>query len=347
MTIRRRRAPGLGGRGGWISARESFRATILATLFASIHFGLGDVRAEVSGDAVAIVDGVTISGADYQQHLTGYLRSKLYHGGSPERVRELADEALDSLIVNRLLASAAVAQGIEPDLEATESRLASIREQYSDHDDWAEIEAQFPDIEREIQKATQIQRLREKISLVEDATPAQVRSFYQSNPSLFTQPASWDLDLLMVVVDPSATAAEWIDARKKAEAAVARVSAGEPFRDVVRQVSTHSSSKQGGALGLVHRGQLPAEADAALDKIQVGELTTPTRLLEGYAVFRLNARNPALLQPFEKVEDRAEKLYRQHESNRRWTEFVESLRASAQIETFDITRHVDAVVYRP
>lgn len=324
-------------------ARAGVRLTLAAAIVAS-PLVVQPAFATAGEDAVARVDGETISGAEYRTYAQNYVRSKLYHGGSPERVRELADEALDNLIVDRLLAKEAAERGIKGDADAVAKRIEAIRAQYSGSDAWAQIEPNLPAIEQDILVGTQIESLREQITTVGKPNDAELRRFHAENTELFTEPRSWELDIIMIGVPPSGTAADWLEASRKAEAAVAEVKGGKPFAEVAKATSTHASAAEGGAVGRVHDGQLPENAVAALSDLSPGELTEPVRVLEGYAVFRLNARNDARPQPFEAVEDRVRALYDRDEGKRRWQKFIQKLRAGARIETFDVSSHVNEIL---
>lgn len=289
---------------------------------------------------VAVIGAETISGDDYLAYLRGYIRSKLYHGGSPERLRELADEALDSLVTDRLLAQEAQRRGIEGDSEQVAARMASIRERYSSDPDWPEIEAQLPEIEREILIDTRIDALKGEVSEVAPPTEAELRDFHTARPDLFTQPLSWDFDLILIGVPPSALAAEREEAEGEAATVYAELLGGRSFAELASAHSTHETAALGGHLGRVHRGQLPDAAQAVIEKLSPGEASEPIRLLEGYAILRLNDRTEARLQPFEAVRDRAEGLYRRDRAAAQWSEFLASLRARTHVETFDVSGHV-------
>jgi len=325
-------------------ARAAERTIFAAAASAAIALAAQPAPAQATESPVAIVGGDAISGDDFINYLRGYLRSKLYHGGSPERVRELAGEALDNLVIDRLLAREARRMGIPGDPDEVADRMAKLRDKYSKREDWPEIEAGLPKVEREILIDTQIEALKAKITEVAAPTPDQLRAFHHANPGLFTTPPSADLDLILVGVDPGALAAEWTDAQAKAERVLAALQSGQAFDALAAEYSTHESRTAGGHLGPVHRGQLPAEAEAAVAQLQAGQTTRPIRVLEGYAILRLNGRTGAQLQPYDSVADRVEVLYRRERAKEQWSHFLTELRASTPVETFDVTAHVQRML---
>lgn len=339
----RRRGRSCRGGGYFACALDGARLLAATALLATLTAGAAPAQATQGRDApVATVGDETITGQEYVDYLGGFLRSKLYHGGSPERVRELADEALDTLIDNELLIQAAEARGIPADREGVADGIAQLREQYGASENWPAIEPRLPEIEQKLLAQSRIRALREKVSEVSAPDEADLRAFHADRPELFTQPAAWDLDLILLKVAPSATALEWVEARQQAEEIEAELRQGAAFEDLARANSTHDSAEAGGALGRIHKGQLPAKAEDAIADLEPGDVSAPVRILEGYALFRLNERFEARLQPFEAVRERVEALYLRERSGEQLAAFMQELRATTPVETFDISAHVEA-----
>ena len=125
---------------------------------------------------------------------------------------------------------------------------------------------------------------------------------------------------------------------------VAEIRTGEPFDQGAVEHSADRTAQEGGRLGKVHAGQLPAEAQTAIAQLSPGELTDPIRVLEGYAIFRFNAPIPARIHPLEDVRERAEALYLRNTASEQWAVFLEGLRARTHVETFDVSAYVEKFV---
>ena len=296
------------------------------------------------GAPVAVVGTETITGGEYQQYLRVYVRSKLYHGGSKERMRELADEALENLVTDRLLIQEANRRGIAADEAEVEKRIEALRKSYAGSENWAEIEPQLPVIAEKLRTDFQIEALKAEVTRVAAPAGAELEAFHAANLELFTEPGAWDLDLVLVGIPPSALAPERETAKALALSLVAAMRAGEALDQVAAEHSTHGSARSGGRLGKVHAGQLPDEAAAAVEKLSPGELTDPIRSLEGYAIFRLNARIPPRTHPLEEVRERAEALYLRNTGSKRWAAFIADLRERTHVKTFDVSEHVETLV---
>ena len=83
-------------------------------------------------------------------------------------------------------------------------------------------------------------------------------------------------------------------ALKGATQLVAQMQQGAPFAAVARQFSASSTAAAGGDAGWVSPGELPAEVDAALDKLRPGQLSQPIPVKDGvYIIYLKDKRSGA------------------------------------------------------
>lgn len=93
---------------------------------------------------------------------------------------------------------------------------------------------------------------------------------------------------------------------KDAQDIHAQLASGANFGTVARQFSQSPTAAAGGDLGWVYEGQLPSELDAALHKMDIGQVTEPICSTGGYYIMGLRDRavganvvvpDPATLKP--------------------------------------------------
>lgn len=281
---------------------------------------------------IARVNGQPVTGGDFAPYLRAYLRSKLYHSGSPERTRALADEAIDAFLIDRVLTEQAAAQELKINEAEVQKRLADIKARFGDRPEWPEISSRLPKLRAEIEVDLRIEALKRKISNAEPPTEADIRAFYDNQPDLFTRPAGYRLKLLLLAVEPGASAESWRAAEVQAQEYARRVAAGEDFAALARAASKHSSAEQGGATGLVHEGQLGEAAEAALRSAKPGEVVGPVRLLEGIALFNVEEKRLPAIMPFPEVKERASTLMERDRAKKKWDSFVETIRGQFSID---------------
>lgn len=280
---------------------------------------------------IAHIDGQPVTGGAFAPYLRAYLRSKLYHEGSPERVRTLADEAIEAFLIDRVLANQAAARQLKIDEGVVEKRLAGIKARFSNRPEWLEIRARMPKLREEIEKDLRIEALKSEISRTESPTDADVRAFYEKRSELFIRPAAYRLRLLLIAVDPGAGSDAWHAAEKRAQEFVGKIALGEEFAALARRNSKHSSAEQGGAIGLVHEGQLGEAAEAAVRATEPGGITGPVRLLEGIAVFKVEEKRLSALMPFQEVKERASLLLVRDRAKKQWEDYIETIRGQFSI----------------
>jgi peptidyl-prolyl cis-trans isomerase SurA len=175
----------------------------------------------------------------------------------------------------------------------------------------------------------------QKVGITED----EARQYYAEHPGEFTTPSAVTLREILVAV-PEATSggerginvAQDDAAREKAEAARARIAAGEEFAKVAAEVSDAPSKANGGLIGPVSRNELAPALAKVLDALKPGEITEPVRTTRGYQIIKLETASETTLQPFEQVRDQiAERVY--NEKRRGELEkYLKRLRAQAIIE---------------
>jgi len=319
---------------------RTYGALFALLLWATIALPVGAATEE----RIARVGDDVITTAEFAAFLNRYAQQKLYHGGSKRQLERLAREALDTMITERLLARAVAERGTRGAPRKVAASIARLREQYSDSEEWARIEPRLDEIESALLLDTQISALRERVATVSEPDEAALRAFYESNPDLFTRPAAFDVDLILVGVPPSALTDEWRAAQDKASRIHEAIASGASFAAMAEQHSTHESADSGGAVGRVHEGQLPGAAQEALGALSPGETSKPVRTLEGYLLLRLNERFAPQRQPFEAVRERAEALYRRERAKAQWAGFLEDLRAGTEVETYNVEQQLQTLL---
>jgi parvulin-like peptidyl-prolyl isomerase len=139
------------------------------------------------------------------------------------------------------------------------------------------------------------------------------------------------VSLILLKVDPSATTETWKAAEAEATAIEKRLREGADFAELAKLHSADQSAEQGGDLGYLHVGMLPDGIQEKLDAMKPGELSTATRILEGYAVFRYEALQAPKHHDFATVRQRASDLLAREQSEEAWKSFIADLRKKAKI----------------
>jgi len=174
-------------------------------------------------------------------------------------------------------------------------------------------------------------------------TEEEARQYYQKHPEEFMKPATLALSEIFVSVpaqtdstgQPTFNVGADDAAKEKITKARERVLAGEDFAKVVGEVSEAGSKANGGKVGTVVVDEMVSNVRDALTKLKPGEMSEPLRFPTGYRVFKLDARAPAQLEPFESVRETiGQKIYQERLGGEQ-KKYIEKLRAQALIEWKD------------
>lgn len=118
---------------------------------------------------------------------------------------------------------------------------------------------------------------------------------------------------------------------------MAKLNQGESFNDLAAQYSIDpGSNTRGGDVGVVNQDTNFVEPfkEAALE-LQPGELlTTPVETEYGYHIIKAGQQVEEGIWPFEKVQESIEAYLLQDKKNQVFSEFLENLRANADIKDY-------------
>jgi parvulin-like peptidyl-prolyl isomerase len=276
----------------------------------------------------ARVGDVVITQAEYDQAYAVAARNKFYHGKPPEGdVAKLQREVADNLVNEVLLTKEARRRKIQPDHAAVKKQIDGYEARYQGSEMWQKNKAtMLPPLKKRLEEQTVLEQLQAAVRNVPDPDEPQIAAYYESHKDKFTEPEQVKLSVILLKVDPSSPQAKWDGAREEGAAIVKRLRAGADFEQLAHLHSGDPSAEKGGRMDYLHRGMLPDPAQAAIDKLKPGEIGDAVVLLEGVAVFRLDGRKSAKLNPLAAVHDRARDLLKREQSEQAWTALIARLR---------------------
>lgn len=264
-------------RNAWIAA-----GVVTAAL---VGFGVGLYRFEWKGGVAelvtkvlpypaAIVEGRVIRHSDYQEDLDVLERfyreerGRAAPGSVFPTAAELRSRVLDRLIKDELAAAMAERYGLSVGSD-------DVRKAYDDTIlDQAALDEKGGKDRAEARAAETLEQLY-------GLRPSQFRS-------RVLQPFLVRQKLEAAIRDDEALN---VEKRRKAESARAELLAGKPFKDVALAFSEDPSvTATGGDRGMIGRGLLPPEVEAAAFALQDGETSGVVKSAFGYHVLRVTAR---------------------------------------------------------
>lgn len=278
----------------------------------------------------AVVNGEPILQQTFEAALRTGARQRFYHGRAPEeQFAAFREEVAQRLIDERLMHQEAVRRGIKPDAAWVEAELAKLEQRYSSTPQWQEDAAALKvELRAGLEDRSRVARLEEQFRNVANPTEQQLRTYYEANPDKFTSPEQVRVTSILLKVEPYEPQTVW-DARKaEAEALHAEILGGASFDELAQAYATEGA----GDMGYLHRGMLGEIAQNVIDKLGEGEVSEVVTLLEGVAIFRLDDRLDAKLNPLSQVRERATELWLRERRDAAYAEHLTALRSKARIE---------------
>ena len=125
-------------------------------------------------------------------------------------------------------------------------------------------------------------------------TDAEIDAFIDKRRAAAGASDEYNIAQILVTVPEGAPAAQAAERRERAESALARVKAGEPFEAVARAVSEDANKAQGGAIGLRPADRLPDVFMDVVRPLKAGDIApTLLRTGAGFHVLKLIEKRDA------------------------------------------------------
>lgn len=273
---------------------------ILSILVAAI-VAIGAVGC--SGNAVAKVDGTSISTQDFENQLKFYKwQIEMQYGENiweklktqnPSYAENTKTQLVDSLSRIQIFLNYAK----KNDIKADESTLKKIKSQYDSAFKDSKIKASYDKLglpKDFLDKFAENQAILSGVSkfLEKKATPTEkeLKAYYEKNKEQVN--AS---HILISTKDKSGnpmTEEKKAEAKKKADEIYNKAKSGEDFAKLAKEYSQDSSNAQkGGELGDFGKGVMVAEFEKAVFSMKEGEISKPVETQFGYHIIKLNKKS--------------------------------------------------------
>jgi len=261
----------------------------------------------------------------------------------PEAQRPAAErQILERLVHVHLLSQIATDEDKTKAQEATEKNFAAYRDQMS-------TEASFNrqlvalGMTAEVFKAKMYEEalnlqvidrtLRPGVSVTDD----QVKRFYETNATQFTQPekvrVSHILFLTQNAFRQDLTETQKQEKRQTAEKVLARIKAGEDFASLAREYSEDPNSRaKGGELPPLARQQMAPEFEKAATALAPGQISEVVTTRVGYHIIKLREKVPARVTPLAEAQTEIREYLVRQDIQQRIPDFLQKLRTDAGVE---------------
>ncbi len=177
------------------------------------------------------------------------------------------------------------------------------------------------------------------------ADEAACRRYYDNNPKRFRSADIFEASHILLSADPADTEA-YNTAVRDAEAIITLLTERpDEFENIARERSDCSSSKDGGRLGQITRGQTAPEFETFLFALEEGQLCPqPVKTPYGVHVIRLDRQTRGQLMPFELVRDRIATYIEDASWRRAVSQYIRLLAGQAKLCGIDLSGSASPLV---
>ena len=204
-------------------------------------------------------------------------------------------DALDQIIVRKLIVQEGVRSGLEITEEEMEEEVNNIVEESfgGSYEDFLSVLTLYGLSEEAFREDAKLNLLVRKLAMAEiNPTEEEARQYFDDNRFLFAQPEEIEARHIL------------LEDRETADEVVALLNGGGDFAELAAEYSTDLSNKDNaGYLGFFSRGTMVQEFEEAAFALEVGEISGPVQTDFGYHIIELLDRKEEVEVKFDDISD--------------------------------------------
>lgn len=285
--------------------------------------------------AVVKVNSIPITSGQLDDEVARRLPVNAAHGGMVDDKQKdvVRKTALEELIVRELAYQRCRATGVKVSKAELDAAVGRVRSRYQTAKSFQEaLRAEETD-EQRLRVRLERDLLLKKIYKLEiddksAVSGAEALEYYNANQARYRMPEAVMLNSIVVKVAKGNEAA----VKQKIEEAFQKLKAGAAFAEIAYRYSEDDYRMVGGEYGLLHRGQLAPDIEAAVFAAKPGVLTGPLLTGYGWQIFLVRSHQAARQLPYAEVKQKVIAMLRDKRIKENRTQFARSLRAAAAIE---------------
>lgn len=283
------------------------------------------------GTAVAAtVNGEVIYASELAREITAIARQygiDLNSEQGRQQRQEIEKVVLDQMIEQRLILQEARRRNALAGDPQVDTAIEDIKKNFPSQGEFELALAQrgltMSDLRERLRTNLTVQNLQGQVSKAA-VSEEEIRKFYQENRKEFDRPEQVRVRHILV------------ETEAEARFVLARLSRGEKFEDLARQLSKDPGSKeQGGDLGFVARGQLVPEFEQAAFGLAPGQVSGIVRTQYGFHIIQGVARQRAQPSTLAEVREQIRRQLLGKKQEADFTAWLKQVKESAKITRSD------------
>jgi peptidyl-prolyl cis-trans isomerase SurA len=297
---------------------------------------------QVSDKPVARVNGTVLTDRDLLREMYAIFPYAQQHNGFPKaQEAAIRQGALEMIIFEELLYQEAERRKLNVPSETLRRQAGEFQKQFPSPDQYqqylqAEMRGSEQRLQQQIRRSLLIEQvLKSDVESKSAVTSAEVRAYYEKNPTRFQEAETFTFQSISIVPPLRPSAEQAKEAQKKAEDALRQAKATKSFQDfglLAEKISEDDFRVNMGDHKAVSRDKLPPQVIKALGAIQPGQVSALIQIESAYTIIRLNAHTLGRKQRLEEVENDLKIELQKAKYEKLRSGLAKQLRAKAKIE---------------
>jgi foldase protein PrsA len=297
---------------------------ITALLLISFHSVLGGCGGPRHGE---ISETVVVARVDGRNITTAEISRRMYPQGRPKGAvpDPTAVEAVtDQLIERALILNWAEKNKVNVEDETVDARVGMIKADYGARGFDKYLKSQGMNLEQfksQVESDLTVELAVEKaITSQVKVSEADIVRYYEANKSKYSPDKEYHIQQIIV------------ENQVEAEEALTKLAYGASFEEIAAETSLAPDRYAGGDVGYVPSDAVPSEVGEQLGVLPVGKVSPAIKTDYGYFVVKLLDAREGEVIPLGEVRDEIELGIRAKVEEKRYAEWIESLKKAADIE---------------
>jgi parvulin-like peptidyl-prolyl isomerase len=297
---------------------------------------------QVSGKAVARVNGVELADRDLLREMFTIFPYAQQHNGFPKELEaDIRRGALQMIIFEELVYQDAKRRKMTVPPARMAKAEAEFRKQFASaaaYQDFlkSEVNGSEAAMREKIRRSLLIESLlNQEVNIPGRVSEAQARADYQKHLAQYKHGEILHIQSVSII-PPNGTRAVLQEAQKRAGDALKEAQQAKTYHDfglLAEKISEDDFHVNMGDHKPVEASTLPPPIVKAAAKLKPGEVSDLIQLGSYYTIFRLEARTPAGTTPFAEVKAKLQADLQKQKTEQLRTALAQNLRKNAKIET--------------
>jgi peptidyl-prolyl cis-trans isomerase C len=289
------------------------------------------------------VNGTEITKGQIANETNRLMRQMGGQGTSPQQLQSMSgffqQQATDNLVSRILLQQAIDKEDVEVSQADIDERMTEVRSNFGSEEELQNRLAMMgmteETLEQEMSTALKVEKLLELKAPVPEVTEAEVRAYYDENPTQFQKPERVRASHILFKVEEGS--APDVKAQKKAEAdkILKELEAGADFGQLAAEHSDCPSASRAGDLGAFEKGRMVKPFEDTAWSLGVGEMSGVVETRFGYHIIKKTEHEEGGSVSFEESRDNLTAFLDGKKKQEAMTAYTEQLKAEADIKYMD------------